>query len=399
MSARLFYAAGPGNVIEAHKNWAQGRNDPSQMSLTYSGQFADFCRDVGAEAYIVSSFGEKSVYRDGAFVLEHRPKPMAGAAGSRYHIAELLYALSLLATAIRFRANIAVVDSGSTHYFMLSLLRMAGIRVVVVLHNSLWPHGFPPTRLPLRLISYLDALFFRWAASATLGVSPECERQVRTLTGGKHGPLLQIRAQYRPEYFNDIPPPGDPSPFRIMYAGRIIRAKGVFDILQMAKTIEERAPDRVRWELCGSGPDLEELKLQHREMNLASVVTIRGWTSPADMRDVLIRSHLSIVPTRSNFPEGLAMTVAEAILAGRPVITNSVVPALELCRDACIEAQPDDIDSYVEAIMKLMDNPDEYQRLRKACPDAGQQFYDRTRGEAAVLKAVFEWLTNGQRKP
>ena len=47
------------------------------------------------------------------------------------------------------------------------------------------------------------------------------------------------------------------------------------------------------------------------------------------------------------------MTAAEAILVGRPVITNSVVPALEVLRPACVEARTNDVDSYVAAILKL----------------------------------------------
>lgn len=37
MSFRVFYAAGPGNVIAAHQHWMRGASDPSEMSLTYSG--------------------------------------------------------------------------------------------------------------------------------------------------------------------------------------------------------------------------------------------------------------------------------------------------------------------------------------------------------------------------
>ena len=143
MSNRILYAAGPGDVIQAHKHWIAGEQDPSRMSITYSSQFEDFCRNIDAEAYIVSYHNRKQIYREGALILEHRPKRIPGATGILYHLREVLYALSLLATAVRFRANYVVVDSGSTHFFAMSLFRLAGIRVVVVLHNCLWPAGFP----------------------------------------------------------------------------------------------------------------------------------------------------------------------------------------------------------------------------------------------------------------
>ena len=148
-----------------------------------------------------------------------------------------------------------------------------------------------------------------------------------------------------------------------MYIGRIERSKGVFDILQIAQKVEFEAPGRVRWEICGSGPDLDDLRRKQVHMSLADVVIIRGWTSPSDLRDVYARSHLLVVPTRSNFSEGLAMVAAEATRSGRPVITNPVVPALEILKPACIEARTDDVDSYAAAILNLIDNPSQYRAL------------------------------------
>ena len=54
MTFRIFYAGGPGNVIEAHEYWMAGTHYPNEVSITYSSQFEDFCRDVGAEAYIIA---------------------------------------------------------------------------------------------------------------------------------------------------------------------------------------------------------------------------------------------------------------------------------------------------------------------------------------------------------
>ena len=208
MSYRVFYAAGPGNVIQAHKHWMKGEQDPGQVSITYSSQFEEFCRDIGAEAYIVSYNDKKEILRDGPFTLEHRPKPRPGATGIRYHLAEALYGLGLLATAMRFRANAAVLASGSSHYFVTSLFRLVGIRVVTVLHTTLWPSGFPPTRLVPRLISRLDSLFFRWASTATIGVSPECIRQVEQLTARKAQPPLPDQESISPRILREhLPSP------------------------------------------------------------------------------------------------------------------------------------------------------------------------------------------------
>ena len=105
MPYRIFCVNGPGDTI---KHWSEDQNDP--RSITFVGQFKDFCQDVGAEAYVIAYHSKKVIYREGPFILEHRPKPMQGAAGIRYHLAQGLYALSLITTAVRFKANAAVLD-------------------------------------------------------------------------------------------------------------------------------------------------------------------------------------------------------------------------------------------------------------------------------------------------
>jgi glycosyltransferase involved in cell wall biosynthesis len=329
MPYRIFYATGPGDVIQAHRHWRRNEPDPTQVSITLSSQFEDLCQEIGAKAYIVSQHPRKEILRDRPFTLEHRPKPMPGAKGGWYHLREVLYGLGLLATALRFKADVEVIDSGTTHYFVTTLYRLLGIQVVVVLHNALWPDGFPPTRPVPRLIQWLNSLFFRWVPVAIIGVSPICTRQVEQLTGGRHKALRQIRYQFRRELFQQIPPPPahEQRPFPIVFLGRIVENKDVFDLLEIAQRIEALIPGRCRWEICGAGPALEELKRRHQELGLGQIVNIRGWTAPAEYPEVYARSHALIVLTRSSFAEGMAQTSIEGILAGRPVIINPVVHA------------------------------------------------------------------------
>ena len=88
-------------------------------------------------------------------------------------------------------------------------------------------------------------------------------------------------------------------------------------------------------------------------------------------------SHACIVPTRTNYEAGFEMTCSEAILAGRPLVTSKVCPALDYLRDASIEATPDDAASYRDAIVKPQRRPG---ALR---PEAGSL----CRTAAAILRS------------
>jgi len=383
---RIFYLSGPGNIIDSHGHWKARRQNPTEVSLTFSGQVQDACKAIGARGYFVASYGKHELLIDDDFTMEHRPKGVYG--GARFHLNELRYAIGLVHTARKFGAQVAVVDSGCVHSFLLILFRLVGIKVVPVLHNALWPSGFPPQKLISRLVLGLDALFWRWGPSAVLAVSPECQRQLEQIAPQHRYPIYQMRAQFYPNYFARIPPPPAHSqrPFRVMYVGRIVRNKGVFDILTMARAIEDSHPGLVRWELCGKGIDFDDLKALHQRLQLHSVVNLRGWTSPEDQISIYATSHASIVPTTSGFAEGLSMAAAEAVLSGRPVVTNPIVPALEVLRSACVAAKPDDPSSYAEAVVKLATDSALYERCRQSCAQYQAQFYDRSLGFAAVLQ-------------
>jgi glycogen synthase len=383
---RVFYAAGPGDAASAHEHWKRGIHDPTEVSITFSGQIEQYCKDVGADLYLVCYHKRRCLVRDGAVTIEHLPKFWPDSRGLAFHLRELVYGLLLLVRAVRFRADTAILDSGCTHFFWQSLFAVAGIRVVPVLHNALWPNGFKPNGLQHRVIRFLDKLFWRHVPTVTLCVSPLCARQVTEVAGPRHRPTAQIYAQFESEFFARIPPPPAHSrrPFTIMFIGRVVESKGVFDILEMAAQIERRAPGRAHWVVCGTGGDFEEVK--RRAAQLAGLVDARGWTSNDDLVTVYANSHCSIVPTRSTFTEGLAMTAAEAVLAGRPVITNPVVPALEVLEGAAVACRTNDVGSYVEQILKLLDDPEWYASMVAACHAVSRRFLDRRNGITAVLK-------------
>lgn len=82
------------------------------------------------------------------------------------------------------------------------------------------------------------------------------------------------------------------------------------------------------------------------------------------------------------------MSAIEPVLLGRPVITNPVVPALEILRDACLVAKPDDVLSYADAIVSLVESPELYGQLVAACRRLREMFFDRSQSFRAALEQV-----------
>lgn len=371
---RLFYAAGPGNVIGTYEHWREGQDDSNQVAITYSGQFYDLCRELGADAMVVASHGAARSLRDGQFRIEHRPIPLLGRRGVLYHLGQIRYTLGLAASILRFRATVAVVG-GIDHWYPLAILKLLGVEVIPSLHCVLWPKYRPP-RGVRRLVCRANLAYFERVVRFMMCVSEDVGGQVNA-RGRCQDKVMLFKPTYRSAIFADAQPPPDPPPFRVLYAGRIERDKGVFDILEAARMLTELGRTEVEFELCGAGSALDELRAAASEAGLEDRFRIHGHCTRSEMRSMYARSHAVIVPTRTDFEEGLNKVVVESILARRPVITSSVCPALAYVRDAVVEVPPDDVDAYVRAILHLTCDPDGYDRKRRACALLSGPFLDQ----------------------
>ncbi len=385
---RILYAAGCGDVISTYKHWVQGQDDPSQLAITYSGQFYEVCRDLDAQAYVISSCEERQILHDGQFLIEHRPMPLRSSSGLLYHLALLLYGLRLISSAVRFRADVAVVSNGTTHWFILSLLPWFGVAVIPSLHCTLW-RKYIPQRNVEKLILRLSHYFFANGCAAILTISEDISEQVAQLAANKDRKILKFSPTYRRKQFAGIDAPDKKrKPFRVLFASRIEQDKGVFDLLEIAKRLAALGRQDITFELCGSGSALESVRLAAKLGGIDSHFICHGHCNKQKMRQILNQTHVVIVPTKSDFLEGFNKVVAEGILSGRPVVTSSVCPAISSVRDAVVEVPPDDINSYTDALLKLCDNHEFYEQKRHNCLGVQEQFYDNERSWGTALKSV-----------
>lgn len=386
---RILYAVGPGDVAGLYRDLLGGREPAFQVAMAFSKQFLDWCDQTGAAAHLMSSHPRADCVQVGPHRVENRPRSSLYYGGSlKFHLGYSLYGLTVVAQALRHRATAVIVDSGTAHWFVFSLLSLFRIPVIAVMHNALWPLGFPPTRKSDRSFRILDGFFFRHFAAATVCISPECERQVRAVAGTLKGPVYQCLPLYRRTFMTRIPAPPDPAlrPFRVLFLGRVEDYKGVFLILSIAQRLEQQMPGQFIWKIVGEGHASETLIQQARERNLDRIVEIPGSLPDEDTAlETLGWAHAMIVPTTSRFPEGLAMTAAEAILAGRPVVLSSVVPAYEILGPAAIRVEPDNPDAFAEALRNLALDPDHYSQCQRATANAQAQFYESSAGLGAVL--------------
>ncbi len=387
---RVLYAIGPEDVIEAYNFWIKGEDAPSQVSMTYSGQFYEVCKTLDAKGYVLAEASQPRIIQDERFIIEGRPVLLANATGIFYHFRQLLRGLQLLFVAIRFRANVIIADSGTTYWFVLLLFSWLGIKVIPSLHCTLW-RKYSSQTLGEKITLRLSRRLFMYECHSIHAVSHDVAEQIVELTGGIHKPIREFLPTYRRSDFANITPPevrySKVLPFRVLFAGRVEHDKGVFDLLEIAKSFVSSGIKDIIFDICGNGSALESLRQQAKQANIDEFFICHGHCNKPQMREMFGKSHVVIVPTRTDFIEGFNRVVSESILSSRPVITSAVCPALSYVLEAVIEVPPNDVKAYANAVLELYNNSNIYKQKCLASLRLQDQFYDINNSWGAVLKA------------
>ena len=409
---RVLYALGPGDVVQFYRDLNAGHAPGFQMSMAFSKQFLDWCDEAGHDevgperggvvVHGISSHPRADRIQAGAHWVENRPKGQIGSGrGWRYYLASIWYGLRVVRWALAERADVVIADSGTTEWIVLGLLSLFGIPVIAVLHNSLWPMGHRPRRGMAGVLRRMDGLFFRHFAAAAVGVSPECVRQVREIAGRPRGPVLECRAQFRTGFLERVAPVGSGrEPFQVLFLGRYENIKGIWLIVDLARELEAEHPGAFRWRMVGSGSEFEALRAGVAGSGMERVVRVEGsLPSEEAALETMGWADAMIVPTMPDFCEGLAMTAAECVLAGRPVVVSSVVPAWEVLGGAALKAEAANVASFAEALKRLAFEPGCYEACQQATSAVQGQFYDRSRGLGNVLGRAVMGVTGRGLRP
>ncbi len=240
-----------------------------------------------------------------------------------------------------------------------------------------------------RLILTLNRNLFASRCTAILSVSKDISEQIIQLTAGQHRTLVPFLPSYKQmDFASIIEPDHTQVPFRVLFAGRVERDKGVFDLLEITKRFIVEGRQYIEFDICGEGSALESLRLAAQQAKVDSFFVCHGHCSKLQMQKMFNQAHVVIVPTKTEFVEGLNRVVIEGVLSGRPVVTSAVCPALSYVRDAVVEVPPDDVKAYGDALIKLCDDRKFYEQKQRNCLGLQQQFYDTSQSWGTALKSV-----------
>jgi len=149
----------------------------------------------------------------------------------------------------------------------------------------------------------------------------------------------------------------------IMYAGRIDREKGLFDLVESAKSICSQKAD-VSFIIAGDGRDLNKLKRKIKKMGLQNRFTFLGQIEKDQMIKLYQNATLFILPS---YREGLPTVLLEAMSCGLPVIATDVRGNRDLISNGenGLLVPPKDPKKMAETIITLLEDEKLMERLGK----------------------------------
>lgn len=175
--------------------------------------------------------------------------------------------------------------------------------------------------------------------------------------------------------YNYTPENGS-DPIKIIFTARMLKEKGVEDLIAAAEILRSKFETKIEFVLCGdlsSNPNA----LKESDMNRLTDGKYIKWLGyRTDICDLLKESSIMCFP--SYYREGLPKSLIEASAVGRPIVTTDSVG----CRDTVKEGEngfivsPHDPQGIAKALEILIESPELRRRMGENSRKIAESEYD-----------------------
>jgi glycosyltransferase involved in cell wall biosynthesis len=188
-------------------------------------------------------------------------------------------------------------------------------------------------------------------------------------------------ALYAPRPFRE-----NPSPFEILFVGRLAPVKGPH-ILIAALDRLVRQGRSVRLRFAGDGPERPGLERNVAERGLAQHVIFEGWQNADRVRALYQQADIFALPS---FAEGIPVVLMEAMAMEIPCVSTRITGIPELIRDQVdgLLVTPSSDEELAAAIARLLDDSELRRRLGESARQRILENYD-LRHNTAQLGSIF----------
>lgn len=173
---------------------------------------------------------------------------------------------------------------------------------------------------------------------------------------------------------------------RVAFVGRLDPVKGALLLIEAMAQVLKTHPDATLT-LAGDGPARADAEASAAALGIAGSVHFAGFMTQGQVADLLANSDMLVLPS---FAEGLPVVYMEALASRIPVVASRVAGVQELVEDGVTgyAVPPGDVETLVDRIIRLMDNPNAASDMGAAGRIAVEKSFDVAQ-EGAWLAQLF----------
>jgi glycosyltransferase involved in cell wall biosynthesis len=236
---------------------------------------------------------------------------------------------------------------------MVPILKWANenrIRTIVPLADSFQKRGLRNALRNRRLAYYLNRPFVEWVGNH--GINACLSLLDIGVTPDKIVPW-DWPASHRPSDYTSRSLPGELTR-KLLYVGSVTEEKGVGDLLQAIARLWQR-DFNIRLSIIGRDPDGSMIGLA-RSLGISDVVDFVGVVPNDDVPVAMRAADVVVIPSRHEYPEGLPLTIYEALAARTPIIASDhpMFRGVLVDGETAIIFPAGEIDALAAAITKLL---------------------------------------------
>jgi glycosyltransferase involved in cell wall biosynthesis len=240
-----------------------------------------------------------------------------------------------------------------------------GIPSVMTEHSVLRGAG-------LALLSTLHKIW-GWAdwPDVLTAVSHYVAKDMRDVSGRRDVYVLPNGINPRDWKPHNPPGPREWVPLRVTTVMRFTKRKRPHDVIRAIPKINALLPEGVRpvFTLVGDGPERARVEREVKRLGVESQVELTGFKPRHEIREILARSSLFILPTSK---EALSIATLEARCCGLPVVAMNHGGVGDLIRDGREGYLANTRQEFIERIADVVRN----ERLRRAMSEATKRSLD-----------------------
>lgn len=169
--------------------------------------------------------------------------------------------------------------------------------------------------------------------------------------------------------------------WRFVQACRLIEKKGLQTSLLAFAQFAARYPDST-FTIAGEGPLASELEARARELGLGEKVSLTGFISQTELRELFYRSHIFLHPSEQaadGNQEGVPNSMLEAMAGGLPVFATEhggIPEAIEHGKSGILVKESDH-DALARALLDAVAKPDALTAIARNGADSVRQKFEQ----------------------